>query len=281
MSYSVRTADQASAQRIVEDWGSLNWLASAQIGNAEGVTVGRVTIAPGHSNPRHSHTTCEEVLYLLSGRLEHWIGDGSVILEAGDTLTVPAHVPHYATNVGDQDAAMIVAYSSGSRDFRPEPRPPGGSAIVARARVEDGAAILALQKLAYQSEAAIYGEYGIPPLVQSLEEMAEDLAHKVVLKAVLDGRIVGSVRAHVEEGTCYVGRLIVHPDVQNRGIGTRLLGEIERACDHAERYELFTGHKSERNLYLYRKLGYTPFKRQAITDALTLVFLEKRASRAQ
>jgi quercetin dioxygenase-like cupin family protein len=121
MGYTVRSAAEAEGERIVEQWGSLNWLASAQIGNAKGVTVGRVTIKPGKANPRHSHSTCEEVLYLLTGRLEHWIGDASVILEAGDTLTVPANVAHYAANVGDEDADMIVAYSSGVRDFYLEP----------------------------------------------------------------------------------------------------------------------------------------------------------------
>jgi quercetin dioxygenase-like cupin family protein len=119
VNYTVRTAAQAGAARIDEPWGSLNWLASAGIGNAEGVTVGHVTIQAGCSNPRHSHTACEEVLVLLRGRLEHSIGDETVLLEAGDTLTVAAHVPHGAVNVGDEDAEMIVAYSSGVRDFVP------------------------------------------------------------------------------------------------------------------------------------------------------------------
>jgi quercetin dioxygenase-like cupin family protein len=122
MSYTIRTADQADADVVDEEWGSLNWLASKGIGNAEGVTVGRVIIKPGQSNPRHSHTTCEEVLYLLQGRLRHYAGDEAVILEAGDTLVVAPYVPHYAVNVGEEDADMIVAYSSGERDFRPEPR---------------------------------------------------------------------------------------------------------------------------------------------------------------
>ena len=117
MNYAIRTATQAEAARIDEPWGSLNWLASAQIGNAEGVTVGRVTIQAGCSNPRHSHTACEEVLVLLRGRLEHSMGDQTVILEAGDTLTVAAGVTHHAVNVGEEDAEMIVAYSSGVRDF--------------------------------------------------------------------------------------------------------------------------------------------------------------------
>src|SRR5215469_8480676 len=42
-----------------------------------------------------------------------------------------------------------------------------------------------------------------------------------------------------------------------------------------DRYELFTGHRTARNLYLYRKLGYREFKRLPVNDRIVLVFLEK------
>jgi GNAT superfamily N-acetyltransferase len=147
--------------------------------------------------------------------------------------------------------------------------------IVERADVEDAAEILSLQKLAYRSEAEIYDDFTIPPLTQTLEEMRADFENRVVLKASIDGRIVGSVRAHEEQGTCFVGRLIVHPDFQNRGIGTQLVGEIERVFAEAKRFEIFTGDRSERNLYLYRKLGYRVFESRELTDKVTLVFMEK------
>ncbi len=149
--------------------------------------------------------------------------------------------------------------------------------ILERAASEDAAEILALQKLAYQSEAAIYDDYTIPPLTQTLEEIVADLKRQTFLKATLGGRIAGSVRAHMQEGTCFIGRLIVHPSYQNQGIGTRLLSEIERAFDQAKRFELFTGHLSERNLYLYQKLGYRPYRNRKVSDALTIVYLEKLA----
>jgi ribosomal protein S18 acetylase RimI-like enzyme len=150
---------------------------------------------------------------------------------------------------------------------------------IERANLADAEEILALQKLAYQSEAAIHNEYNIPPLTQTLAEMRADFEKQVVLKATSGERIVGSVRGHVGEGTCFVGRLIVHPAFQNQGLGTRLMSEIESVFAEARRFELFTGHKSERNLYLYRKLGYRPFKEQKVSGALTLVFLEKGVSR--
>ena len=151
--------------------------------------------------------------------------------------------------------------------------------IVERANVEDVEEILALQKLAYQSEAMIYNDYTIPPLTQTLEEIMADFEKQVFLKVAVAGRIIGSVRVHVCEGTCFVGRLIVHPDFQNRGIGTMLLNGIEETFHDAERFELFTGSRSEKNLYLYQKQGYKMFRSEELTDKVSLVFLEKRRER--
>jgi len=144
-----------------------------------------------------------------------------------------------------------------------------------QATIEDAQEILALQKLTYQSEAEIYNDFTIPPLYQNLDEIKAEFANQQFLKFCEKGRIVGSVRAYVKEGTCYVGKLIVHPEYQNQGIGTKLLEEIENAFDHVTRYELFTGHKSRKNLYLYQKNGYRIFRRQKVTDDLTIVFMEK------
>jgi GNAT superfamily N-acetyltransferase len=147
---------------------------------------------------------------------------------------------------------------------------------VERATVDDAEKILSLQKLAYQSEAEIYDDFTIPPLTQTLEEIKKDFESQIFLKAVTGGKNIGSVRAFMKEGTCYVGRLIVHPDFQNQGIGTQLMNRIEEVFKGAQRFEIFTGHKSERNLYLYEKLGYKRFKTVTASEKLTIIYLEKR-----
>jgi predicted N-acetyltransferase YhbS len=150
------------------------------------------------------------------------------------------------------------------------------NAIIDRATLPDAPEILALQKLAYQTEAALHDDYTIPPLTQTLDEIRAEFDKQLFLQATIEGRIVGSVRAYERDGTCFVGRLVVHPDLQNQGLGARLLGEIERAFGQAHRFELFTGHKSVRNLAFYRRRGYRPFKEHQVSDKLTLVFLEKK-----
>ena len=51
--------------------------------------------------------------------------------------------------------------------------------------------------------------------------------------------------------------------------------EVENHFKEAKRFELFTDNKSERNIYLYQKLGYKIFRSEKITENLTLVFMEK------
>ena len=144
-----------------------------------------------------------------------------------------------------------------------------------QATIDDAHEILALQKLAYKSEAEIYNDFTIPPLHQTLDEIKAEFTDQRFLKVCEKGRIVGSVRAYQKEGTCFIGKLIVHPEYQNQGIGTKLLHKIENAFNHVVRYELFTGHKSRKNLYLYEKNGYRIFRRQEVTDDLIIVFMEK------
>jgi len=147
--------------------------------------------------------------------------------------------------------------------------------VIERALVADAGAIHFLQQLAYISEAELYDDFSIAPLVESLAEMENVFQHQIFLKATADGRIYGSVRAQEKDGTCYVGRLIVHPDFQNQGLGARLLSEIEAFFMAVGRFELFTGHKSEKNIYLYEKLGYVTFRRETIHSGLDFVYMEK------
>lgn len=79
----------------------------------------------------------------------------------------------------------------------------------------------------------------------------------------------------MDSETCYIGRLIVHPDFQNQGIGTKLMKEIENKFSYCKKFELITGHKSEKNIKLYEKLNYNIYKMEKLTENLNLVYLEK------
>ena len=145
------------------------------------------------------------------------------------------------------------------------------------ASIEDAEEILELQKLAYKSEAEIIGDFTIPPLLQTIDEIRSEFNYQIFLKVSVDNKIIGSVRCYLKKRTCYIGKLIVHPDCQNHGIGTRLLAAAEKQFSTAERFELFTSCKSVKNLHIYEKCGYHCFRSRTVSDKLTLLFLEKVA----
>lgn len=135
--------------------------------------------------------------------------------------------------------------------------------------------MLDLQYQAYQSEAGLYQDYSIPPLTQTLEQLESEVECGACLVAKQGKLLVGSVRACLADGVCKIGRLIVKPSYQGQGIGTKLMNEIEAMFSHAAFYEVFTGHKSLLNIKLYKRLGYHPYKEEAVSNSLSLVFLQK------
>lgn len=144
-----------------------------------------------------------------------------------------------------------------------------------KAQENDLQEILALQYIAYQSEARLFNNMDIPPLKQTIEEVYDEFSKGTFLKAVDErGVIIGSVRAYQENNTVYIGKLMVHPNMQKKGLGSKLLLAIEAKYPH-KRYELFTSTKSVSNIKLYEKLGYKIFKKEAISQELQFVYLEK------
>ncbi len=149
------------------------------------------------------------------------------------------------------------------------------SMIIVKAEKEDLQKILNLQYLAYQSEARLFDNQDIPPLKQTLEDVENEYQKGLILKALDEDKvIIGSVRAFYDDGTVYIGKLMVHPSKQGQGIGTQLLLEMEKQYPK-QRYELFTSTKSEKNIALYRKLGYKIYDEEQVTEELRFVYMEK------
>jgi ribosomal protein S18 acetylase RimI-like enzyme len=146
---------------------------------------------------------------------------------------------------------------------------------IAIAEAKDAGEIIVLQRLAYQSEARLYNDWSLPALTQSVESLRDEFETSVILKAVAKGNIIGSVRAKVEYDVCKIGRLIVHPDFQKQGIGSRLLEEIERLHSNTNTFELFTGSKSASNIRLYEKHGYVVSYTKALSENVAITFLVK------
>ncbi|MBA2812538.1 GNAT family N-acetyltransferase [Streptomyces sp. KM273126] len=157
----------------------------------------------------------------------------------------------------------------------------GMSVTISVATEQDAEQIFRLQYLCFQSEAALYGNYRIEPLVQPLESVREAVAADCVFVARLGDEVVGSVHGCIDEdGAASIGKLCVHPRLQGHGIGARLLRAAESALAEergATRFRLHTGHRSEGNLRLYRRVGYETVGTSKGKDGVPMIVLEKTA----
>ncbi len=96
---------------------TMQWLMEDAITPDAGLSLARMTVAPGVTSEAHRHPDCSEAVHLLSGTVEQRYGDDWVTLCAGETLLIPAGAVHQTRNTGAETAVLMVAYSSGARVY--------------------------------------------------------------------------------------------------------------------------------------------------------------------
>ncbi len=97
----------------------------------------------------------------------------------------------------------------------------------------------------------------IPALEESFDDLLDSLDDWTTFVARAGGRLVGAARGRAEGTVWDVGRVMVAPDLQGRGLGRLLLRLVEDAAPaEVTSYSLFTGAGSADNIRMYKKAGY-------------------------
>jgi tRNA (guanine37-N1)-methyltransferase len=174
---------------------------------------------------------------------------------------------------------------------RPDLLPPSAAAaewsIVPATRADAGE-LLTLQRACWLQEAIANGDVaGIPALHESLDDVVAGLASwsTFVVRVPVDGgRLVGAVRGRLvgdDTGWAWdVGRIMVAPDLQGRGLGRVLLEHVQAvAPPEATSYVLFTGHRSVDNIRMYKRAGFR-LRPDLEAPPLAVVMTKRRIGRA-
>ncbi len=66
----------------------------------------RFTMKPGGGMPKHTNAV-EHEQYVLQGHARIAIGDEEYEVRAGDVVFIPAGVPHWYKNIGDEDFVFL------------------------------------------------------------------------------------------------------------------------------------------------------------------------------
>ncbi len=92
-------------------WGPHAWISRPGLTDAEKLMLVRVTMPPGKAHRFHRHPQMEEIIYILEGRAEQWVGRGRRVLGPGDAAHIPTNRVHGTYNAGDSDLVFLAILS--------------------------------------------------------------------------------------------------------------------------------------------------------------------------
>ena len=86
-----------------------------------GFRVTELQISPTQQVPWHYHSNIQDTFYVIEGRLRLFLRDPKeeVLLEPGQTYSVPPGRPHLVTNAGGGSATFLDLQGMGEYDFIP------------------------------------------------------------------------------------------------------------------------------------------------------------------
>src|SRR6266849_665702 len=102
---SAKTSPARKMELKYVSWSSidledLNPLLQRQFVVGHDIMVARVLMKKGCIIPLHSHHN-EQFTYVLEGALKFWIDGKEIVVNAGEVLTIPPHMPHKAEALVD------------------------------------------------------------------------------------------------------------------------------------------------------------------------------------
>ena len=102
-----------SKEMEVEDspWGPHEWLCRPGLVDAERLQLVRVRMPPGTGHAFHRHPQMEEIIYVVSGVAEQWVGQDSRRLGPGDSAHIPMDLVHATYNAGEETLVFLAILS--------------------------------------------------------------------------------------------------------------------------------------------------------------------------
>ena len=102
----------ADALREPNAWTNNEWLCRPDLVAAEKLLLVRANMEPMHCHPFHYHLHREEIIYVLYGRAEQWVGTEHRILSAGEMAHIPAGTIHATYNPHAEPLVFLAILSS-------------------------------------------------------------------------------------------------------------------------------------------------------------------------
>jgi len=108
---ALRFVTEGDAEIDFAPWGKHWWLSKPELTGARQLTLVRVTMHPGAGHQFHYHPEIEEILYVLEGVAESWVGQEKRRLKAGEIAFIPRKVVHAMHNPSRKPMSFLAILS--------------------------------------------------------------------------------------------------------------------------------------------------------------------------
>ncbi len=97
----------ADAVRFQSPWTLEEWLCRSDVVANKQLLLVRANMDPRRCHPFHTHPTREELIYIISGKAEQWIGKDHKILGPGEMAFIPVGEVHGTYNPFDEKLVFL------------------------------------------------------------------------------------------------------------------------------------------------------------------------------
>ena len=136
--------------------------------------------------------------------------------------------------------------------------------------------LLKIQKQAFHSDLIKYKDYHTSPASESLDYFFFRMQHSLHYSIFVDGRLAGGIcLVRQTKDHNYLYRIFLGSEFQNKGLGSKILQELEKQLPKVKKWSLDTPKDNHRNRHFYEKFGYKKTGEQQVNEYLTLINYEK------
>jgi len=144
--------------------------------------------------------------------------------------------------------------------------------IIKRTLIEEAEAILEVQKDAFKEDLEVYQDYETSPAIEPIKRLLYKINKNSHYTIWEKDQIIGGAELRLDfEDQCYINRIFLLQEFQNKGLGTEIMSYFEKEYPKVRKWTLCTPHKNHKSRHFYEKLGYKKVGEHKVTEKLTLI----------
>lgn len=118
-----------------------------------------------------------------------------------------------------------------------------------------------LQEIKARAFRSEFNRLGFTPTDMIVTKWHEEMLERSIYYAVIQsGVIVGGVNIFKFDEGYYLCSLFIDEDLQNKGLGSRVIKQLEKLHGDRKKWQLETPSSSTQNHHFYEKMGYIHVK---------------------